>query len=1287
MALYRYATKDDLANLKFAPTQEQTMVYNALNSNSSSAKAPNDNFFTKKAKSIENALGTTGATVVGAANEIIANNNRDNMRKDQRTRMNDIAKKYGYNTYQDVWDARDVAEANGDTETLNKIDNIINPELKAQANANANEMDKFASNYKDYVKNDYIGQKTNQDRGKFLGSAINTMSTATDVLGLTNGPLANAIQGGIEGVADELEQNGLENFDWARAGQNALTGAASGAVTGALNAKINGALAKRGGNLLKGGNKLTQAINSFNATNPVGKLASSLGTGAARGAISGAVGGATGAGLSAAMNNQDVLGSALQGAKQGAISGAGTGAIMTGANMAIDKTPGVGKFLRDVNQAQQDWKNSGSNFDERLTNTLTSGDSPIGEWVQGNKQSGALSRLRNMGGTLQDTSALIDNTGRAIPTEIAERLANIDPRLLDKNGNIKVMYHGTPNGGFERFDDGSYFTEDKTYADGYQNPSASSLMPKTEAKNPMTYDTYIDAKKLFDINDSDARKIYIDDYVKGGNANSIDPYRSNYDDIRNIDWTEVENLREFLKDNPQYGYDGIIANEGGVPNDNGGVTYRGDSVIPMSGDQVIIRNGVTNQQTPTTLGGWLKKAGQRIVEDANNKGVGLSVKDVSSDMPEDIRNMQINDNTGTPETEVYRTLTGEKTNPSSQDEEPFLAYGESGLATGKTKKQNILSKAGRAMEAAQVNATRKETRDIGIENSGELVNRVRQKTGLTDLETQAQFAKELTGGADSLLDNIQRNAIAATEDGKTRTADLDAILPQVNKLIDDAPNTLISPSQKEKIRNAVKADLTNGGIDTITKANNFKSAAAQQYLINERTPNDSAKELGKLYTKVADLVDEASYNAIPQSQVDAMFETAISEARGRAKIASDNGKNDIAQAYNKLGDTLENTPRDVANYRNVKKDFVDVNKLNKKTMQGATAWNNSPLTMGTAITAAMATGNPLVGVPAAWAAKTFAPALGQYAIDASAKLGGKLADWGDKLSANKASGGSPTGAPDNTSTDSTNSVVMPNNNPSMNIYNAIGRSEGRNNAQQARTADYLVNAAQEAQVVNDNTSVGTTMNPQSTSLYNTLYGQIGNTAQAQTSVSDTGYFQPTGDYWTDIIAGAMSDAIDANDMTSFATLYQMYQDQLSNISKNTEKDYSNPVNWSSSDRSKLLDAQNGLDQIDSLENVYYNAVGEGGGNFVQGGLRGIATNIFGGNLDPSATNYVQKANSLGAGIIKNLINLGSTEHDAARYIEYLPKLTDTKEQAAQKLQDLRNAYEKVINNLYSVYNA
>jgi hypothetical protein len=110
-----------------------------------------------------------------------------------------------------------------------------------------------------------------------------------------------------------------------------------------------------------------------------------------------------------------------------------------------------------------------------------------------------------------------------------------------------------------------------------------------------------------------------------------------------------------------------------------------------------------------------------------------------------------------------------------------------------------------------------------------------------------------------------------------------------------------------------------------------------------------------------------------------------------------------------------------------------------------------------------------------------------------------------------------------------------------------------------------------------------------------------------------------------------------------------------------------------------------MGQIDQLEEAYNQATGGEGSNAVQGWLRSRASDISGGNWDPSAANYNSLSESVGMGIVKNLINLGVTEADAQRYLKYLPALTDTKEQAAQKLDTLRGIYQNQINNLYGAY--
>ena len=162
-----------------------------------------------------------------------------------------------------------------------------------------------------------------------------------------------------------------------------------------------------------------------------------------------------------------------------------------------------------------------------------------------------------------------------------------DSVVRDENGNLKVMYHGTPNGDFTVFKDGTYFTESKDYADRYQNPGASSISTGKVASNPKTFEVYLNIKKPFDIADADAREIYINEYIKGGNAMGINPYLSDaeYAKIESIDWTEGEDLRDFLIEN-EYDYDGLVLDEGGTGGYGDEVQSRGKSYVVFSPEQV-----------------------------------------------------------------------------------------------------------------------------------------------------------------------------------------------------------------------------------------------------------------------------------------------------------------------------------------------------------------------------------------------------------------------------------------------------------------------------------------------------------------------------------------------------------------------------------------------------------------------------------------------------------------------------------------------------------------------------
>ena len=192
---------------------------------------------------------------------------------------------------------------------------------------------------------------------------------------------------------------------------------------------------------------------------------------------------------------------------------------------------------------------------------------------------------QNKPGVKSQNSISKDSAGRDLTTEQSAFFK--DSKVVDELGNLKVMYHGTPNGDFTIFKDGTYFTDNKEYADRYQNPGASSISTGKAASNPKTFEVYLDIKKPFDLNDAEARRIYIEEYIKGGNAVGIDPYLSDaeYAKIKTIDWMEGEDLRDFLIEN-DYDYDGLVLDEGADGGYGDEVKSRGTSYVVFSSEQV-----------------------------------------------------------------------------------------------------------------------------------------------------------------------------------------------------------------------------------------------------------------------------------------------------------------------------------------------------------------------------------------------------------------------------------------------------------------------------------------------------------------------------------------------------------------------------------------------------------------------------------------------------------------------------------------------------------------------------
>lgn len=157
----------------------------------------------------------------------------------------------------------------------------------------------------------------------------------------------------------------------------------------------------------------------------------------------------------------------------------------------------------------------------------------------------------------------------------------VDSKIRDEQGRLLVVYHGSSKAGFTEFKtelEGSYFTADRKYAEEYAKGNDENV-----------YAVYLNITKPFDTRDAEARKIFEEEfYGQWGNGAPLT-------DRGLLDWTDGADMFDFLQEKG-YDYDGLIIDEGGTPDGNGGVRDRGISYVAFHREQI---KNTTNLQ-PTT---------------------------------------------------------------------------------------------------------------------------------------------------------------------------------------------------------------------------------------------------------------------------------------------------------------------------------------------------------------------------------------------------------------------------------------------------------------------------------------------------------------------------------------------------------------------------------------------------------------------------------------------------------------------------------------------------------------
>lgn len=1115
MALYTLKSQRDVANMLNAPkyNPNSQVVYNAIGRDAGSQN--NDNFFTKRAKSVGNAVGTTGAAVASFFKDNAENMSRDIDYKEAKNRMNDIAKGYGYDTFNDWSEAYAKATEAGDTAKIKQFEEQ-NEAFKKQSDANHEMMTKKAADYRDWMENNDVSKYIQQDRGKFAGSAMNTLSTGFDVLsmaaGIPNGPVVNGIQGAWEGVADELEQNGLENFDLGRAGQNAAIGAASGAATGALN--------KTGVMQNLGKGKITQALLNTKAgekvlNSGIGQGVRALGTGAVRGAISGAVGGATGAGLSAAMNNQDVIQSALQGAERGAKSGAVTGGIMAGANLATNAAlnkvaPNMMEKVR-ANQARN--AEYGDTLRNQFKGAWNSGDSVVAENI-----------LKPMASKVDN---FVDNTRtRIVNRNAIDRLTKSLDSAMEggAKGNTKFVRIGN-----DLLDDLNNIRSENglepltsRQVTAYENAINNNLTNRVK-EGMSTSDVALMAFNALTSDNSKAVPGYYNNQLVVSEPGMVNDYDGTVLGLAKDGGTSLKSIEprnrsqiEMLEENGQQKM-GPKSRLGSSPAEEQPVN---SSIVSQNKQNV-------NQETEvyrTPTGGnsqWdniAQEAGYRTYDEAvqrfmeANPNAKVDAGSVLTWLDNNQGGWNPNmprQTVESPETEMYRRLSGEG------EELPKVFEPE---ARNTMQSRNKLQSVGEQLRNS-----------AKTQKYGALYDSLDGKTAARAVQTGApQALSELGVSPENYLEAAKTsNYVNKVVSDLADESGVKVTVPDMTSRLESATdNVILTENAAKKYNNIVKQIVADGNTPDEYSAGYLlqKSREIGNKAANLRGNTDDVNTLRAALTDAKYTLRDIATEALEDAGVTGT-EASANIAKGLAQMGANQKIQDYyTEPIDGKAPTASDLIRKSALFEQARDmgTQVEAEKYTRSASKAATnpltkIWNASGLDQPV---------NTLLR-------NTVAPVAG-----ALTDLAGRAVEGAGNLVA-KVGGNAPTAS--GTTTTTTNAYS-----PATQVYNAIGRNEGLTNGEQARTAGYLADAVnQNNAMVGNGTLESLVSTPGvdgSTSVYNSVYG---NQPATMASNQSTGHFQPTGDYWTDILATAMSSAIDADDADAFVALYEMYQDALS----------------------------------------------------------------------------------------------------------------------------------------------
>lgn len=542
---------------------------------------------------------------------------------------------------------------------------------------------------------------------------------------------------------------------------------------------------------------------------------------------------------------------------------------------------------------------------------------------------------------------------------------------------------------------------------------------------------------------------------------------------------------------------------------------------------------------------------------------------------------------------------------------------------------NLENKSNQALSSQSL-LTPSQARQAGV-NTVQTFGNINKRTGLTSLNDMAEVGRGLTGGGqDAMLDTLTRSAV-----GSTNGVPLENLSRTAQDLIDNK-GSLLTTAQRKNVLNDVKNASTTmfggseGTLSTLAnpnaaldQANAFRDTAKTLTNTFNATPKD--KQLAKVYNGLAGEIENRLYSAPGVNQsLPTLIKAGRDDLLFRADDLAKAGNNGQANAYRSIANELSSV-KDIKDLRSMKKDFVNLGKIDAATSQaqGARTLGGADLSKK----AGEVFRNPLnaIALPLDAATPTIA--------GAGARLGRSLQGQG----AAKAAG----------------QGVLP-----LTARQGGARLLTSDAPDQSQQLDENGLTAEDyASLQNDPNFAGTALGAQDPS------GQLGSVQDAPSN--------PFGVSLEDV-ASQLKLAVENGDQKGYATLSDLYDKVNDYETKNAQGGGA----LGATAKNGLASSANGISTLNQLEQLFGQA---GGGS---GRIAGSVQNFLGNaGLNNNADLYNSQANSTITQLAKALNGGGQvTDADARVVINALPKVTDNPEVAQQKFEALRQRLQVAAQN-------